>query len=111
MDGCRVSRFSGADCGAARITLSTCSSSSPVASANAVAVASGSFRSPGRTWAIHAADGRISDPPPASSTGARFGIRVTTAIRTPWRSPGLMTAGLHTTFQDPDSLRSVKWPL
>ena len=97
--GSSVSRGSGADCGAARITLSTCSSSSPVAAANALAVASGSRSSPGRTSASQAADGRISEPPPASSSAARFCIRVTTAIRSPWRSPGLMTAGLHTTFQ------------
>ena len=52
----------------------------------------------------------MSEAPSASSSGARCGIVVTTAIRSPWRRPGLMTVGLHSTRQPADVLRIAKRP-
>ena len=78
--------------------------------AKASAVSSGWASRPGRTWAIQAGDGWMSGVPSASSSGARAGILLTTAIRSPWRRPGLMTAGLHTTRQPAGVLRIAKRP-
>ena len=52
----------------------------------------------------------MSEAPSASSSAARRGIVDTTAIRRPWRRPGLMTVGLHTTRQPAGVLRIAKRP-
>ena len=52
----------------------------------------------------------MSEAPSASSSGARFGITDTTAIRTPWCRPGLMTVEFHTTRQRDEIFRSAKDP-
>src|SRR5258708_5631858 len=83
---------------------------SPVAAARPSTVRAGFLSRPGYTPTVYTVEAGESGRPCASSNCPRAGMVSMTARRSPGRSPGTITDGLHTTFQVAPTRRSGKLP-